>query len=456
MKLKFIFIFVLMGLIGMPRAVLADADADAAAEWEALRQTVVVLEAEVARLRQERGVSERLAELERRIDLVAAELEKIRTGATHEPAVAEGQRGFAPAASKVYSAASGVSIGGYGELVFEGFSDRDESGGDAGRRDQLDFLRHVLYAGYKFDDKWLLNSEIEFEHASTGERGEVSVEFAYIDYRPLEGLGMRAGLLLVPMGFVNELHEAPVFHGSKRPDVERNIIPTTWRENGVGLFGEAGPVEWRAYVTAGLSSAGFSASGLRGGRQKGSRSLAEDFAFTARVDVTPVPGLLVGGAVYTGRSGQGAQVEGQRLSARVSVFDLHAQYRYRGLQLRVLAARSLVDDAARINVQNGLTGSASVGEAQYGYYAEAAFDVVTLAGASRLSVTPFVRYERLDTQDGVPDGFFESPATERSVLTLGVGVKPLPNVVFKADFARHRNRARQGISQFNLAMGYLF
>src|SRR5690606_5504586 len=118
--------------------------------------------------------------------------------------------------------------------------------------------------------------EIEFEHASTGQGGEVSVEFAYLDYLATPHLGVRAGMVLVPMGFVNELHEPTTFLGTTRPLTESTIIPTTWRENGAGVFGDIGDFSYRAYVINGLDAVGggssraggFSAAGLRGGRQK--------------------------------------------------------------------------------------------------------------------------------------------------------------------------------------------
>jgi hypothetical protein len=267
-------------------------------------------------------------------------------------------------------------------------------------------VRNVLYVGYKFTDRILFNSELEVEHATTGEgdeeKGEVSAEFAYLDFKPWKSVGLRAGLLLMPVGFVNELHEAPVFHGARRPAVETAIIPSTWRENGAGVFGETGPVQWRAYVVAGLSSAGFEAEGIREGRQGGSDSLAEDLGVAARADFTGVSGLLAGASVFTGESGQGNVVGGAELRGRVTLFEGHAQYEWRGLQLRVLGARTRIDDAALINEQNGLVDAESVGECQHGWYAQAAYDVMTLWPSGRWSVTPFVRYEELDTQAEVP------------------------------------------------------
>ncbi len=404
----------------------------------------------------EKSDSDRIAELQRRIDLLAAELERTRTGGATEAEPKEGAYGLAPAASKVYRTARGVSVGGYGEAVYQNYAAEREDGAASGRTDQTDFLRGILYVGYKFSDRILFNSEIEFEHASTGKGGEASVEFGYLDMKPAEQVGVRAGLLLVPVGFLNELHEPPVFHGARRPEVESAVIPSTWRENGLGVFGETGPLSWRAYVVSGLSSAGFSSAGLRGGRQSGARSLSEDFAFTGRVDFTGLQGVLVGGSFFTGSSGQGAKVSDKEIGGRVTLFEGHAQFQRRGLAVRLLGARSTLGDADLINAKNSLTGNKSVGEAQWGYYAEVAYDLMTLRPRGQWSLTPFVRYEQLDTQDGVPLGFQEDPAMKRSVVTLGVGVKPLAQVVLKADYQRFSNDAKTGVGQFNLAVGYLF
>jgi len=427
---------------------------------EDLRKQVEALQAEVARLRAAGAPGERLAELERRIDLLAAEIERSRTGGASEPVADRPVPGFGPAASKVYAKPQGVSIGGYGEAVYDNPSEDRQDGEASGATDRIDLLRNVLYVGYKFNDSILFNSELEVEHATTGEgdeeKGEVSAEFAYLDFKPWERVGLRAGLLLMPVGFVNEMHEAPVFHGARRPTVETAIIPSTWRENGAGIFGETGPVQWRGYVVAGLSSAGFEGSGIREGRQGGSDSLAENLAVTARADFTGLPGLLAGASVFTGNSGQGAAIGGAEIDGRVTLFEGHAQYQWRGLQLRLLGARTRIDDAALINEQNGLAGADSIGECQHGWYAEAAYDLMTLWPAGRWSVTPFVRYEQLNTQAEVPAGFEKDPATDRSVFVAGIDVKPIPGVVIKADFQSDRNDARTGTNRFHLAVGYLF
>jgi hypothetical protein len=447
-----------VSLIGALSAAAASAQNPAT---EDLQQQLVALKAELARLSQGGSEAERLAELERRIDLLASAVEQARTGgATEIEAPAKGEPGFGPAASKVYRRQRGVSIGGYGEALYQNFASERQNGSPSGARDRADLLRVVFYTGYKFSDRILFNSEVEYEHATTGEgaeeRGEITVEQAYLEFKPWKKVGVRAGMVLVPLGFVNELHEPPIFLGARRPDVERVIVPSTWHDVGVGLFGESGPFQWRGYAVASLDAAGLSAGGIRDARQGGSESLAENFALTGRLDFVGVPGLVLGTAGYTGKTGQGASVAERALEARVTLFELHAQYEQRGFQGRVLYARTKVDDAAAVNALNGLSGRASVGSKQYGFYAEAGYDLMTLRPCGQWAVLPFVRYERFDTQHEVPAGFTRDPARDRKIWTAGLSVKPLTGVVLKADYQWMSNRARSGTNQLNLAVGFLF
>src|SRR5262249_13796554 len=153
-----------------------------------------------------------------------------------------------------------------------------------------------------------LNSEIEYEHATTGEggeeKGEASVEFAYLDFPIGHGVGIRAGELLVPVGMINETHEPTTYLGARRPDVEQLIVPTTWSEIGAGAYGESGTISWRALIQASLDASGFTAEGIREGRQEGSQSKAHDLALSARLDWRPTPGLLLGASIFTGDTGQ--------------------------------------------------------------------------------------------------------------------------------------------------------
>ena len=445
----------------------AAADADRAAierRLQELEGMVATLKAEVDRLRAARTTGTdtesamRIDELQHRIEALTRELERQRIGAAAAPAAGESKHGFGPAASKVYGPGRGVSIGGYGEMLYQNFTRTRDDGSLADQGSVADLLRAVLYFGYKFDDRFVFNSEIEFEHAQAGEDagGEVSVEFAYLDFKAAPSFGVRGGLLLVPMGFLNELHEPPIFHGARRPEVERVIIPTTWRENGAGVYGDAGPVSYRAYVLNSFDADGLSAaSGLRGGRQSASKAKATDLAFTARVDYTPIPGLVLGTAALTGKSGQGADgfPEG-----RITVWDAHGEFNWRGLRLRGLVARGIISDAGEISAAQAvpLTGPDGIGERLRGWYAEAAYNVLSTVRGTRQDLSLFCRYEGVDTQARVAPGFSDNPANAFTVRTCGVTYRPIPNIAIKVDAQNFNNDANTAVDQVNVGLGYLF
>lgn len=405
-----------------------------------------------------------LGELERRIEALTMEIEELRLGSEVVARADTSVAGLGPAASKVYSVQQGVSLGGYGEFLYENFSDSRDDGDPSGKTDQADALRGIIYIGYKFDDRFLFNSEIELEHATTGQAGEASLEFAYLDYRLTPGFGFRAGLLLSPMGFVNELHEPPIFLGSKRSQTESRIIPTTWRENGLGVFGQTDRVAYRVYLMTSLDgvgggssgAGGFGASGLRGGRQKGSKAIAESFSVVGRLDWIGHLGFTGGTSLYAGDSGHGRRLsDGSSVDARTVIWEGHAEYKLRGLELAGLFALARIDDAAALNDLRGLIGSQSVGERLWGAYFQAGYDVLS-ATSSTHQLIPFVRYEAIDTQSRVPDGFSANPANDASIMTVGLSWKPLPQLVGKLDFQKTDNAAGSGVDQLNLSVGYLF
>ncbi len=119
----------------------------------------------------------------------------------------------------------GLTIGGYGEITYNDPSD-DVS--------EIDIQRLVMLFAYKFDDRVSFVTEIEFEHVK-----EVYVEQAFLNYALNDNLNLRGGLMLVPMGIVNEYHEPTTFNGVERPSIDGKIIPSTWREVGFGLYGNS-------------------------------------------------------------------------------------------------------------------------------------------------------------------------------------------------------------------------
>jgi hypothetical protein len=287
----------------------------------------------------------------------------------------------------------------------------------------------------------------------------VSLEFAYLDFLIHQTFNVRTGLLLAPVGFINELHEPPLFHGARRPEVETQLLPTTWRDNGAGIFGDFGPFSYRLYAMAGLDGTRLGAGNLRDARQQGTHSNMEDLSFAGRFDLSGVPGLLAGVSAFSGETGLHNFAGG-----RLTLWDLHADWKWKGLELRGLWARGQVSDAETINAahldedggSDPLLGTDSVGERLSGWYGQVAYDVLAPLEGTQQQLFPFVRYERLDTQRRVPPGFASAGATERTIVTGGLTYKPIPNVAIKADYQNFRNEADTGVNQLNLAVGYLF
>lgn len=398
-----------------------------------------------------------LSEISRQIQILTQEIEALKTRQTDTTTVADqAQYGLGAAASKVYRVEHGISFGGYGEMLYENYAARTDVGAVNATKDKFDMLRGVLYTGYKYNDRVLFNSEIEFEHGSTGSGGEASVEFAYLDFMMNKNVGARAGLLLVPMGLVNEQHEPTTYLPAKRSVTENAIIPTTWREMGAGVFGEHGPLSWRAYAVTSIRGDRFTAGGVRGGRQKGANAQAEDFALTGRLDWEPIDGTTIGGSFYSGNSGQGNVVNGETIEANYTVFDLHADAQFRGAVVRALWARGTIDDAAQLNVLNNLTGNRSIGDELGGWYVEAGYDLSTLLPFGEASLTPYIRYEQVDTQRSVPNGFLRNPASEQTIFTYGLQFRPIPQAVIKADYQNTDNEAGTGLDQWNIGIGYIF
>jgi hypothetical protein len=401
--------------------------------------------------------TKRLEDLEKKIQVLTDEVQNAKAGYEVIPTVGEGKFGLSPAASKIYQVKKGVSLGGYGEMIYNNVAREDQSGTFTGNADTIDFVRQIIYLGYRFNDHFLLNSEIEFEHGSTANGGSVSVEFAYLDYLHKDLLNFRVGMLLMPMGFINELHEPTTVLSTYRPQTERTILPSTWRENGIGVFGANDAWAYKLYVVNGFDAAGFSDDkGFRGGRQNGAEASANDFAGVGRIDYLGLKGLLTGVSFYSGQSGQSQRAAtGDLIKAWTNIVEAHADYRVSGFQFRGLVAYSHLQSAAQINQLVGLTGADGVASEMLGYYGEAGYDVLSRRSTEH-KLVPFVRYEKLNTQFKVPTGFGKNPANDREIYTLGLSYQPIVNIVLKANYEIQRNQASTGVNQWNLGLGYIF
>ena len=410
---------------------------------------------------EKRASDDRIDELEHKVEVLTDELAKTRQdmGVPEEKTELESVHGLGPGASKIYGITRGLSIGGYAEGGYTAVVQDKRRSGD---KNHADFTRAVLYAGYKFTDRILFNTEIEFEHGSTEENGSVSVEFATLDFLIRDEVNTRAGLVLLPVGFLNEIHEPPFYYGTHRPDVEEVILPTTWREVGAGLFGRiADQIEYKLYAVTSMDATDFDATGIREGRQQGSESLAEDLAAVARVDWEPIPELMIGASAFVGETGQDQNIDGVVFpDAQLTLWDVHTELNTHGLRVRGLFAMNHLKDAGSLTVARLATDpefEGAIAENTLGGYGEIGYEILQwIAPQSGWTVEPFFRAEYIDTQYDMPSGFTADKSLQYQVYTVGMSVKPIPNVVLKFDYRNKDARVGELGDEINLGLGVVF
>ena len=341
-----------------------------------------------------------------------------------------------------------TTLGGYGEVHYTNVRGRNTPA-------EVNMRRFVVYLAHTFNDRLTFRSELEVEDAKVeggSSGGEVALEQAFLDYRLADALTLRTGLVLPPVGIVNETHEPPTFNGVDRPAFDHDVIPTTWREIGVGIVGKL-PVadgwNYRLYLVNGLRADGFSdAEGIRGGRQEGREASFANPSLTGRLEwARPAGGLRVGASFWFGGTTGGDTLLGRgSFDAPIAVLSADARYQRGPLALRAVVATVSVSDADTINALY----ATAVGTRIAGGYLEGAYEFVRHLSA-------FVRHERYDTQADVPTGTTRDPAFARRITTLGLSYKPTWNTVFKGDYTVLRTAAGTGEGEtLRLGVGYQF
>jgi Phosphate-selective porin O and P len=329
-----------------------------------------------------------------------------------------------------------------------------------GQDGQLDFHRFVLLVAHQFTDRIRFVGELELEHAfveGLEESGELELEQAYVDFLLNRSFNVRAGMLLMPVGIINERHEPPVFNGVERPLVDTVIIPSTWFEAGAGIHGEIGNGwRYRAYVTAPVNAAEFSAEeGVREGRQKGNRSNVGRAAGTGRIEYVGIRGLTAGASMWAGRTGFEFR---PRFDVPVSLYEADARYSRNRFEGRVEFAQVNISGAGDLNdaVFRNTGVNPNVASALRGGYAEAAYRLIS--GAAFGDVGAFVRYESVDTQYRMPAGYVPLEEFDRDVWVVGATYWPDPDIAIKVDYVHQRNKSAvvSAPSSFNIGLGWWF
>ena len=353
----------------------------------------------------------------------------------------------------------GLLMGAYGEVHYE-----QPFGNNTKYNGALDAERMVLLFGYKFDNKTSFISEIEIEHIK-----EVFLEQAYLNYQAKPWLNIQAGLLLIPMGIMNEYHEPTIFNGVNRPTIANALYPSTWREIGAGFAGNlpnAG-LRYQIYAVNGLMSydGGAKLDGskpLRGARQKGAQVAMTAPDLSAKLNYYGLKGFDIGLATYIGgtestlfnkihldSTAQLNTADSSIIGVQMIGFDF--RYQAKKLQAR---GELFYSNFTNTDQYNAFTGK-DIGSSMFGYYAEVGYDISDILGINRKFV-PFARYSEYNTHNTVSEEMEINNSYYRTVVTTGFSLFLNESFVVKADYQNFSDANNNIRHQFNSGIGFWF
>jgi hypothetical protein len=322
----------------------------------------------------------------------------------------------------------------------------------------LDFHRFVLLFNHSFSDRLRFIGELELEHAlveGLEESGELELEQAYLDFRIKPAFNLRAGMLLTPVGIINERHEPPSYHGVERPFVDTFIIPSTWFDAGAGVHGTfGGSWQYRAYLMAPLDATGITAEeGLADAKQKGFLSNVRNVAQTARLEYVGMPGLTLGTSFWRGKTG----FNFRREESSVGLIEFDGRYHAGSFGMRGEFAQVFIDGADQLNdlLQRTVGINPNIARQMRGFYLEPSIRPLPKLP---YDIAAFVRYENFDTQFRMPEGVLPLKEFDRAAWVVGASYFPDPDVVLKIDYTVIRNRSSlfRSVDSLNVGLGWWF
>lgn len=326
----------------------------------------------------------------------------------------------------------------------------------------LDVHRIVTLFGYQFSRKTQFVAEIEYEHVT-----EVFIEQAWVKHRLSRNVSLKGGLLLVPMGFVNEQHEPTFFNSVERPLSDKVIIPTTWREVGVGFTGlfQNASLRYQLYMIN--SFLGYdegakinAASGLRSGRQKGAESIISGLpSLSGQIEYFGIANFKIAASVFMGKTnttlGDGEMVnEAMALSIDSTTVDLkmmalHSSYQFNRFEAR---AQYAIGHMGRTFAYNNYTGS-NAPEAMHGGYITLTYNLLK---HKTKKLNPFIRFEHVNNQLAINNDLIMDEGLKQNIYTFGLNYTPDIGVIFKSDFQIYRKANNANFNQFNAGIGVWF
>lgn len=378
-------------------------------------------------------------------------------------------------------------FGGYGEMLaqfmdygsnrFNGSSD----GSSRGYRAAVSIPRFVVAFDYKFNSKWIIGAEIEFEAGGVGSAvelensengeyeteiekgGEVALEQFHITRLIHSGFNVRAGHLIVPVGVTNAHHEPINFFGPTRPQAETSLLPSTWHETGIEFFGSFGRgFDYRVMIVAGLNANGFDRNEWIIGGKAGYFE-TDNFTspgYVARLDYSGVKGLRTGiSAYYCHDAGRNSDKDHfysavGRIPVAIGTWD--AQYRCKWVTARANITYGYVGNAAALSDANRMLSNKSP-YSRLAPVAKNAFGAGIEAGVNIKKFTPYARYDYYNPQFRGEGKQIMDSRLEVWQWQVGLNWFALPNLVVKGAWVSRRigGGKYNSENEFQLGLAYI-
>ncbi len=402
------------------------------------------LEAQLAALAGE------VASLKSELARVSQEQKNTTTALAAVPVQVIGQSSETATVAK---ADSGLDFFGYGQVDYGRPKDEPSDTTET-------VSRFVIGMTNQFDEKTRMVSELEIENAvsSADDPGEVEVEQLYIERTFDDRLFGKVGLFLIPSGLLNENHEPTRFYGVFRNRVETAIIPTTWREGGVLLQGDTEfGLRWDAGLTTGFDLSKWDPTSPEGKEsplgsihQELALAKASDMSGVLALNYTGIPGLRLGASIFSGDAAQGQPGFDDNV---VTLWEAHGTWTPGRFEFAALYANGHISNTSKVNI-TFIGNPTLIPESFYGWYGQAAYDLLDWDGNS---LRPFVRFERLNTASNYSDiapGLTPENGPDQDIITSGFSFLFAQGVVLKADYQHFHGVG--GSDLINFGMGYQF
>lgn len=327
-----------------------------------------------------------------------------------------------------------TSLGGYGNAFYQHDVNFKES--------TVNLERFVLFVGHKFSRNISLFTELELEDAKVeggDEGGEIALEQCYLKFNANATHYFVAGLFIPRIGITNENHLPNTYNGNERTQVETFIIPSTWRELGVGFYGSINrlPLHYSVGLVNGLNASGFEHGNvIREGRFEGKHASANNLALTGSVQVyknnlkAQLSGYYGGSVGLAPRQADSLKLKSGIFGTPVIVGAADLQYEAKGFSIKLLGSLVSIPDAATIN----RAYASNTPEMAYGAYAEIGYNIFEHSKKLKeQQFITFVRYEKLNMNSTIPVNGIIDETLDQQHIIFGFNYLPVKNVVLKGD-----------------------